>query len=81
VADRGDKSIAAIAPALAAEIYGLDVLRTEVEDAAHNTTRFIILAREPLDIPNDGTPVVTSFVFRVRNVAAALYKALGGFAT
>ncbi|HBN47869.1 MAG TPA: prephenate dehydratase, partial [Thalassospira sp.] len=81
VADLGDKSIAAIAPVLAAEIYGLDVLRTEVEDAAHNTTRFIILAREPLDIANDGTPVVTSFVFRVRNVAAALYKALGGFAT
>ena len=81
VADRGDKSIAAIAPVLAAEIYGLDVLRTEVEDAAHNTTRFIILAREPLDIANDGTPVVTSFVFRVRNVAATLYKALGGFAT
>lgn len=81
VADRGDKSIAAIAPVLAAEIYGLDVLRTEVEDAEHNTTRFIILAREPLNIPNDGTPVVTSFVFRVRNVAAALYKALGGFAT
>ncbi|OKH87627.1 prephenate dehydratase [Thalassospira sp. TSL5-1] len=81
VADLGDKGIAAIAPLLAAEIYGLDVLRTEVEDAAHNTTRFIILSREAKTAPNDGSPVVTSFVFRVRNVAAALYKALGGFAT
>jgi prephenate dehydratase len=81
VAERGDKSIAAIAPLLAAEIYGLDVLRTEIEDAAHNTTRFIILARDAREVPNDGSPVVTSFVFRVRNVAAALYKALGGFAT
>ncbi|AUG54362.1 prephenate dehydratase [Thalassospira marina] len=81
VADLGDKGIAAIAPVLAAEIYGLDVLRTEVEDAAHNTTRFIILSREAKTAPNDGSPVVTSFVFRVRNVAAALYKALGGFAT
>lgn len=81
VADLGDKSVAAIAPVLAAEIYGLDILKTSVEDAAHNTTRFIILSRDALDVPNDGKPVVTSFVFRVRNVAAALYKALGGFAT
>ncbi|OSQ40635.1 prephenate dehydratase [Thalassospira mesophila] len=81
VADLGDKSIAAIAPVLAAEIYGLDVLRTDVEDAAHNTTRFIILSREAKTAPDNGSPVVTSFVFRVRNVAAALYKALGGFAT
>ncbi|MDP2698977.1 prephenate dehydratase [Thalassospira sp.] len=81
VADRGDKSIAAIAPVLAAEIYGLDILRTEIEDAEHNTTRFIILSRDAQEAAIDSGPVVTSFVFRVRNVAAALYKALGGFAT
>ncbi len=81
VARLGDPAEAAIASALAAEIYGLQVLRADVEDAPHNTTRFIVLAREPrVPDPHDG-PVVTTFVFRVRNVPAALYKALGGFAT
>lgn len=76
-----DKTKAAIAAPLAAEIYGLEVLRTNIEDAAHNTTRFLVMAREPVD-PNPARgPVVTSFVFNVRNVPAALYKALGGFAT
>ncbi len=81
VAQRGDKSEAAIASALAGEIYGLVSLRENIEDAAHNTTRFLVMAREPRPAPRDGSLVVTSFVFRVRNVPAALYKALGGFAT
>jgi prephenate dehydratase len=81
VAERGEAALAAIASELAAEIYGLKVFRSDMEDAEHNTTRFVVLslqAREPA--PDEG-PVVTSFVFRVRNVPAALYKALGGFAT
>jgi prephenate dehydratase len=81
VALRGDKTVAAIASGLAAETYGLVSLRANVEDAAHNTTRFIIMAREAVVPPADGATVVTSFVFKVRNVPAALYKALGGFAT
>ena len=81
VAAWGDKSQAAIAAPLAGEIYGLETLRTNIEDAEHNTTRFLVMAREPLD-PNPARgPVVTTFVFNVRNVPAALYKALGGFAT
>ncbi|HYZ62378.1 MAG TPA: prephenate dehydratase domain-containing protein, partial [Acetobacteraceae bacterium] len=71
----------AIASSLAAEIYGLDVLRANVEDAPHNTTRFYITAAEPRTPPANGTDLMTTFVFRVRNVPAALYKALGGFAT
>jgi len=81
VAELNDPSVAAIASTLAGEIYGLDVLRADVEDESHNMTRFLIMAREPDDAPNDGRRVVTTFVFRVRNVPAALYKALGGFAT
>ncbi len=81
VAMRGDKSVAAIASSLAAEIYGLEILASGIEDAEHNTTRFVIMSQK-LDVPpHDGSPVVTSFVFRVRNVPAALYKAMGGFAT
>jgi prephenate dehydratase len=81
VAEWGDKRKASLAPALAAEIYGLDVLAAHVEDEAHNTTRFIILSRtSDWPAPNNG-PTVTTFVFRVKNVPAALYKALGGFAT
>jgi prephenate dehydratase len=81
VADRGDKSCAAIASRLAADIYGLDILAEDIEDESHNTTRFVILAREQLWAAQGSGPLVTTFVFRVRNLPAALYKALGGFAT
>lgn len=81
VAERGDKSCAAISSRLAAEIYGLDILAENVEDEAHNTTRFIVLAREPQWAEPGNGPVVTTFIFRVRNIPAALYKAMGGFAT
>jgi len=81
VAERGDKSVAAIASALAGEIYGLRSLKKNIEDEEHNTTRFLIMAREPQKLPANAKTVITTFVFRVRNVPAALYKALGGFAT
>jgi prephenate dehydratase len=81
VAERGGAEDAAIASALAAEIYGLEILRRNVEDAAHNTTRFYVMAREPRMPPAEAPDTVTTFVFRVRNIPAALYKALGGFAT
>ncbi|HRN87084.1 prephenate dehydratase [Hyphomicrobium sp.] len=81
VAEQADSTLAAIASRLAAEIYGLDVLSADIEDEAHNTTRFLILAKDPDDAEPDDGPVVTTFLFRVRNVPAALYKALGGFAT
>ena len=81
VAEWGRREDAAVASSLAAEIYGLDVLRANVEDAAHNTTRFYVAAREPRTPPPDTPGLMTTFVFRVRNVPAALYKALGGFAT
>jgi prephenate dehydratase len=72
---------AAIATRLAGEIYGLKILKEDIEDEAHNTTRFIVLSpKEKMAVPGNG-PVVTSFVFRVRNVPASLYKAMGGFAT
>jgi prephenate dehydratase len=80
VAERGDKSVAAIASAFAAEIYGLDILARNIEDASHNTTRFLVMSRQKQE-PASGTPAKTTFVFRVRNVPAALYKAMGGFAT
>jgi prephenate dehydratase len=81
VSERGDKSAAAIASRLAAEIYGLDILAEDIEDADHNTTRFIVLAREPQWAEAGNGPVVTTFIFQVRNIPAALYKAMGGFAT
>mgnify|MGYP001031726824 CR=1 FL=1 len=81
VAERGDKCCAAIASRLAAKIYGLDILAEDVEDEAHNTTRFVVLAREPKWAKAGSGLLVTSFVFRVRNLPAALYKAMGGFAT
>ncbi len=80
VARWGDPSRAAVASRLAADLHGLAVLRANVEDAAHNTTRFYLAAREAAAAPA-GAAVMTTFVFRVRNVPAALYKALGGFAT
>ena len=76
-----DPTHAAIASDLAAEIYDLDILRDTMEDHKHNTTRFIIMAREPNDPDPSSGPIMTSFVFQVRNVPAALYKAMGGFAT
>ena len=81
VAEQGDLTQAAIASRLAGEIYGLETLADDIEDAEHNTTRFIIMTRDPVDPPSDDGPVITSFVFQVRNVPAALYKAMGGFAT
>jgi prephenate dehydratase len=81
IAQSGDSSRAALAPRLAAEVYGLAILARNVEDEEHNTTRFVILSREPGWAAQDGNAIVTSFVFRVRNLPAALYKALGGFAT
>jgi prephenate dehydratase len=81
VAERGDPSEAAIASKLAGEIYGLVSLKENIEDAEHNTTRFLVMAREPRPAAQGSGLVVTTFVFRVRNVPAALYKALGGFAT
>jgi prephenate dehydratase len=81
VAESGDITKASLAPRLAAGIYGLKILAEDVEDESHNTTRFIILSKTPKRAAQDSGPIVTSFVFRVRNLPAALYKALGGFAT
>jgi prephenate dehydratase len=81
VSERGDKTRAAIASSLAAKIYGLDILAPDIEDEAHNTTRFIILAKEAQWAKAGKGRVITTFVFQVRNLPAALYKALGGFAT
>ncbi|MCA0423952.1 MAG: prephenate dehydratase [Proteobacteria bacterium] len=81
VAGWGDKSRAALAPRLAASIYDLDILAEDVEDEQNNTTRFVVLSKSQVVPPADEGPVLTSFVFRVRNLPAALYKAMGGFAT
>ena len=80
VAELGDKSAAAIASSLAAEFYGLKILKADVEDEHHNATRFLVMSRQNERAPNAGK-VVTSLVFQVKNVPAALYKALGAFAT
>lgn len=81
IAEQGEKTHAAIASELAGEIYGLESLRANIEDAEHNTTRFLIMTEEA-DFPRyDGSKWVTSFVFKVKNLPAALYKAMGGFAT
>ncbi|MCX6422525.1 MAG: prephenate dehydratase [Actinobacteria bacterium] len=81
VAELGDPTVASLAPRLAAELYGLHILAEDVEDEHHNTTRFIVLSRDAQEVTSASGPVITTFVFRVRNVPAALYKALGGFAT
>ena len=84
VAELGDKSAAAVASSLAAEFYGLKVLQADIEDEHHNATRFLIMSREAELPPNQGPnqgKMVTTFVFRVKNVPAALYKAIGCFAT
>jgi prephenate dehydratase len=81
VAEANDATLAAIASSLAAEIYGLKVLMQDIEDEKHNTTRFVVLAKEPDAAKVGDGPIVTTFIFRVRNVPAALYKAMGGFAT
>jgi prephenate dehydratase len=81
VAEMKDPSAAAIASSMAGELYGLDVLRADIEDEKHNMTRFLIVGGEADDARNDGRAVITTFLFRVRNIPAALYKALGGFAT
>src|SRR3990170_4897948 len=79
--DSGDRTAAVIASKLAAEVYGLKVAKVDIEDAEYNTTRFVVLAAKPERTrPGEG-PIITTVVFRVRNVPAALYKALGGFAT
>ena len=80
IAEMADPAIAALAPPGAAELYGLNLLESDLADAEHNMTRFVVLAREPLALPVAG-PVMTTFIFEVKNVSAALYKALGGFAT
>ena len=81
VAEMGDPKLAALASELAGEIYGLDLLARHVEDKSNNTTRFLVMSREPdLKRRGDGK-MMTTFVFRVRNIPAALYKAMGGFAT
>lgn len=82
VSKKGDKQHAAIASSLAGQIYGLDVLRKDVQDADHNTTRFVVLSKQ-LNVPelDENLTYITSFIFSVRNIPAALYKAMGGFAT
>lgn len=79
----GDRSQAALAPKLAAELYGLDIIESDVEDAINNVTRFVVVSREDVRAvrKNKDDKIVTSFLFSVRNVPAALYKAMGGFAT
>jgi prephenate dehydratase len=82
VADEGDRTKAALAPRLAAELYGLDILAENVEDQENNVTRFVVLSKKKNWALQGSVPLVmTTFVFRVRNIPAALYKALGGFAT
>ena len=76
-----DPSIGAIASSLAGEIYDLDVLVESAEDAEHNTTRFLVMSRQPIIPAQNGVRMMTTLVFRLRSVPAALYKALGGFAT
>ena len=81
VSESGDRTCAALAPSLSAKIYGLEVLATNVEDEDHNTTRFVILSKQADWAERGNGPVMTTFLFQVRNIPASLYKAMGGFAT
>ena len=81
VAELGESATAAIAPRLAADVYGLEILAEDIEDADHNTTRFVIMSKDPGDRQASDGPAVTAFIFQVRNIPAALYKVMGGFAT
>lgn len=82
VAELGDPAIAAISPAISAELYGLEIVQDHVEDAVDNMTRFVILADKPTFLSVDpAKPAMTTFIFEVKNIPAALYKVLGGFAT
>jgi len=82
VSEKNDPKIAAIAPKLAADLYGLEIVEDKVEDAHDNMTRFVMLARSGLEPSTlDGSTAMTTFVFEVKNIPAALYKAMGGFAT
>ncbi len=80
VAEAGDKTTIALASEMAGKIYGLEVLKRHIEDQSHNTTRFLVMAQDAANVAKD-VPAKTTFVFRVRNIPAALYKAMGGFAT
>ena len=81
VAEAGDVTRAAIAPRIAADVYGLNILMEDIEDEKHNTTRFVVLSKYPEYARQGGAKTVTTLMFRVRNIPAALYKALGGFST
>ncbi len=81
VAEAGDPTLAAVASLLAADVYGLKIIEEDIQDEGHNTTRFVVLSRHPNNIDDLNGPVMTTFTFEVRNIPAALYKALGGFAT
>jgi prephenate dehydratase len=81
VAEAGDRTVGALASEMAAEVYGLDILAPRIEDNDHNTTRFLVMSPTPDYSRRGKHGMVTSFVFRVRNIPAALYKAMGGFAT
>jgi prephenate dehydratase len=81
VAELQDKSVAALGTALAGQIYGLEDLAENIEDNSHNATRFVIMSRNANTVRDPDAKMMTSFVFRVRNIPAALYKAMGGFAT
>jgi len=81
VAEENDPAIAAVASRLAADVYDLKIIKADIQDQGHNTTRFVVLSRHPMNIKDLSGPVMTTFTFEVRNIPAALYKALGGFAT
>ncbi len=81
VAEAGEAHVGALAPSISAQLYGLENVEEDIADSADNMTRFVVLSRDPQDVPVGSVPVMTTFIFEVKNVPAALYKALGGFAT